>query len=219
MHGLPVFQGVAYPYISVRVAEKQDNMTTDGGAHLSYNTINEDLRSKKTKKALYTAMFSLLKKYNFRKISIKGICEEAYISRATFYTHFIDKYDLLEHWVTELWPKNEYKGNAFAQMEEEINGNKQETGLILKNLVYDADDETYDILFAFIVSTLNLDMDMAKGHGNETYTKNIIVANFYAGGILSYLKWQVKNKFPSEIPLMNRYLYDMIHVLSDCQLG
>lgn len=54
-----------------------------------------DLRIIKTKKVLFDALVTLMKKKNFDKIKISDICEVALINRSTFYAHYQDKYDLL----------------------------------------------------------------------------------------------------------------------------
>ncbi len=60
----------------------------------------EDLRVIKTKQGIVNALMELLEKKTWDKISIKDICENALISRSTFYAHFKDKYDLLEYVVS-----------------------------------------------------------------------------------------------------------------------
>ena len=45
---------------------------------------------------ILTALFDLLGKSSFEKISVSQIVQRAGISRSTFYLHFRDKYDLLE---------------------------------------------------------------------------------------------------------------------------
>lgn len=54
-----------------------------------------DARILKTRRDLRTALMSLLHNYNFDKISVSDICEEAMVNRMTFYKHYKDKYDLL----------------------------------------------------------------------------------------------------------------------------
>lgn len=179
------------------------------------NSTNEDLRSTKTEKALHTAMFSLLKKTNFRKITIKAICEEAFISRATFYAHYIDKYDLLKNWMAKVLPRCITSDNTYEQMETIINCYIHENMGVLKNIVDDAENETLAILFEFMLSTINLSVE--KGNDGEASPKNIVLSHFYAGGMISYLSWQVKNNFPSAVLPMNRYLYEMIHELQAWQ--
>ena len=62
----------------------------------------EDLRVTKTKRDLRLALLQLLKKYSFEKISVSDVCSEAMINRMTFYKHFDDKYDLLNHTMESL---------------------------------------------------------------------------------------------------------------------
>ncbi|MEH7589166.1 TetR/AcrR family transcriptional regulator [Priestia megaterium] len=62
----------------------------------------EDLRVKRTRKLLSQALLSLIEHHSFHSISVKEICEEAMVHRATFYTHFNDKYDLLAYSLKEI---------------------------------------------------------------------------------------------------------------------
>lgn len=63
----------------------------------------EDRRIRKTKKNLKEAMNSLLQKSSFDQISVVDLCREADISRITFYTHYSDKYDLIEDMLQEIF--------------------------------------------------------------------------------------------------------------------
>lgn len=56
----------------------------------------EDRRVKFTKMFLKESLIELLEKKNISKITIKEICENADINRATFYAHYADQYDLLK---------------------------------------------------------------------------------------------------------------------------
>lgn len=56
----------------------------------------EDKRIKKTKKYLKETLISLLNTYPFEKITVTHLCNSADISRITFYSHYDDKYDLVE---------------------------------------------------------------------------------------------------------------------------
>lgn len=57
--------------------------------------MKEDKRIIKTKRELKRAIVALLKEKPFEQISVKEICESSSTSRITFYTHYRDKYDLL----------------------------------------------------------------------------------------------------------------------------
>ncbi|WP_313627730.1 TetR/AcrR family transcriptional regulator [Enterococcus italicus] len=61
----------------------------------------KDIRYKRTREAIFLAMISLLKRHDFDHISVKMICEEASVSRSGFYLHFVDKYALVDSYMTD----------------------------------------------------------------------------------------------------------------------
>lgn len=64
--------------------------------------MKEDLRVRKTKKALSDAFISLLKEKRFEEITINELCEKAEIRRATFYKHYTDKFHFLARFTRSL---------------------------------------------------------------------------------------------------------------------
>lgn len=56
----------------------------------------EDKRIRKTKRSLKNSMILLLSEKDFEHISITELCREAEVSRITFYSHYNDKYALLD---------------------------------------------------------------------------------------------------------------------------
>lgn len=54
----------------------------------------DDRRVKYTKMVLRESLISLLYKKDISQITIKEICDDADINRATFYAHYSDQYDL-----------------------------------------------------------------------------------------------------------------------------
>lgn len=57
-----------------------------------------DPRVKRTRKLIVEAFFALLGEKGIQAISVQDIAERATVNRATFYTHFEDKYALMD-WV------------------------------------------------------------------------------------------------------------------------
>ncbi len=53
-----------------------------------------DLREKKTKRSLHNAFLEIRSKKPLEKITVKELCERAEISKATFYLHYRDIYDI-----------------------------------------------------------------------------------------------------------------------------
>ena len=61
-----------------------------------------DLRIQRTQKAIIDTFYELLEEKHFSAITIIDICDRALINRGTFYTHFQDKYQLLEKCVYDM---------------------------------------------------------------------------------------------------------------------
>lgn len=62
----------------------------------------KDQRIIRTQRAIINAFYELLAKNNLADITVKQICEKATINRGTFYTHFEDKFHLLDYCVYEM---------------------------------------------------------------------------------------------------------------------
>ena len=65
--------------------------------------VKKDLRYIRTRKSIMDAFVKISDKKDFKDIIIKDITTEAMINRATFYYHFVDKYDLLEKVLSEVF--------------------------------------------------------------------------------------------------------------------
>ncbi|MGM7680778.1 TetR/AcrR family transcriptional regulator [Cytobacillus sp. Hm23] len=86
---------------------------------------NTDLRSVRTRKFIINSFIELLEKKAFNSIKISDITSGAMINRATFYHHFLDKYDLLEKVIKEELMKN---------VLQELSNNKEFNEEMLKSL-------------------------------------------------------------------------------------
>lgn len=75
-----------------------------------------DPRILRTRKLIMDAFIDLSGKKEFKDITVKDITEEALINRATFYYHFVDKYDLLETVLSEVLLVN-LNGEAYHNNE------------------------------------------------------------------------------------------------------
>ena len=64
--------------------------------------VKEDLRVKRTKKALSEAFVNLLKAKPLDDITINELCDAADVRRATFYKHYNDKFDFIASFTAAL---------------------------------------------------------------------------------------------------------------------
>ena len=62
----------------------------------------EDLRVKKTKKAIAEAFMTLLAEKSLEDITVNELCEKAGVRRTTFYKHFKDKFDYIASFTRDL---------------------------------------------------------------------------------------------------------------------
>lgn len=175
--------------------------------NMTGNFKKEDLRIQKTHKALMDAISMLLEMRNFAQITVNDLCEEAQISRATFYSHFLDKYDLLKHWLTQT-KSTLTNNNTYDGIENNVNAYVSSHSKQIKNLVENANSETTELLSDFMLSLLNINMD--KTDDGQMDPGYIVLSKFISGGMFNYLSWQVKNRFPASSPMMNTYFYDIL---------
>jgi len=63
---------------------------------------NEDHRKMRTKEYLKIALITLIREKNVHNITVKDLCTQAQINRATFYAHYIDMDDFLQQIIEEM---------------------------------------------------------------------------------------------------------------------
>ncbi|MEP7284163.1 MAG: TetR/AcrR family transcriptional regulator [Chloroflexota bacterium] len=63
----------------------------------------KDLRVRRTRKLLQQALMELTVEKGFLAVTIHDLTERAMINRSTFYRHYLDKYDLLEQYMQEVY--------------------------------------------------------------------------------------------------------------------
>ena len=61
------------------------------------------MRVRRTRKALQAALIELSVEKGFAKITVRDIAERALVNRATFYRHYLDKNDLLQQYMEEIY--------------------------------------------------------------------------------------------------------------------
>lgn len=64
---------------------------------------NEDPRVTRTRNLILNAYLELLREKGFQNLTVQDIAERAGINRVTFYSHFADKYALLDFSIRELF--------------------------------------------------------------------------------------------------------------------
>lgn len=161
---------------------------------------NQDLRVQRTKKALITTFSDLLETKSFDNITIQDLCEKANVRRSTFYRHFNDKYDLLNHIVgtlieyfrtlhlPEIDPKDprQFFNKFMKDILLFISDNKAMVKSVISINIY---SEVYQILYNQIYAVVKRQIEFDKQIG-QFYIDEFIYGEFLTGGILSViLNW------------------------------
>lgn len=156
----------------------------------------QDLRIKKTQRALTLAILALLEKQPFSKITVNDICAEAMISRSAFYTHFEDKYALLKASMLmlriDLFPEHEER--TLRERLIQLLGKIDENTRLFKNLLMAEVDVE---LMHMLRSSLHDDFThLVKEHGITNLPGPIdLVSTYFSAGITSVIvQWIHQNK-------------------------
>ena len=150
----------------------------------------------RTRRMLVAAMRNLLTRQNFQKITVNDICEEAMISRSTFYVHFEDKYALLKQLLAdiriEIAERDQDKGpreRILTAMEHLQENAKWMTNTFAGNydreLIRTLQEYFSDGFLKLIEMKEDIPPESARIH-----------ALFYAAGVASVAGWWVMNRFP-----------------------
>ncbi len=80
----------------------------------------DDRRVRYTKMVLKESFIKLLTQKDISQITIKEICEDADINRATFYAHYSDQYDLMRKMENELMENVALHLAAYTQNDKDV---------------------------------------------------------------------------------------------------
>lgn len=185
-----------------------------------------DVRVQRTYEVLTAALFSLLKRKSFDDLTVLEICEEADVHRATFYKHFVDKYDFLNACINlklsalvfdeieKPYSPHTLKANCMIMIERVykfIENNREIFVCICKDNCSLAFNNTLsDAISNFIAEQIQTMPDLKVKLGKEVH----MISNFYAGAIVGLVKWWVTDEEPCSV----KYLldYSEFHINEIC---
>ncbi len=131
-----------------------------------------DRRVRYTKMVLKESLIKLLSEKDISRITIKEICEEADINRATFYSHYSDQYDLLRKVEDELFEQISEHLSGFTQdigevttidLVERIFEYIKENAQLCKLLLSERGDLDFQKKIMMLIYDKNIDEQITKG--------------------------------------------------------
>ena len=177
-----------------------------------------DLRIQRTQKAIIDTFYELLEEKHFSAITIIDICDRALINRGTFYTHFQDKYQLLEKCVYDM----------MMALDEEVDRVHGDSDMVVYY------NDMFDVAIAFLESNrrriktiiTKADSNLVFNKVHEIIKQNImkkvgrlpsktrvpleVLAEFFAGGLIQVVKWWITEApiYPAE--QIKLHLYNLV---------
>lgn len=91
---------------------------------------SEDLRVRRTRKLLIQALIELTIEKGFAAITVQDLADRAMVNRATFYRHYLDKYDLLDQYMNEVYELTASQEKLFADQTQEAEAENPPVGMV-----------------------------------------------------------------------------------------
>ena len=168
-----------------------------------------DLRVIKTKNILFNTLLELMKEKQFEEIKVSDICSHALINRSTFYSHYNDKYELLEEYINTL------KDSLIEELSKNKNiNNTKQYYIELIKLFFNHIDEKRNIYLSAMINNRNsITMDIIYDVLNHEVTKRLndiefknkdipveIISKFYLGAVFNVgIEWlKNENKYTKQ---------------------
>lgn len=181
----------------------------------------QDLRFIRTNQMLCDAFKDLLEKKKFEEITIQELCDKAVIRRATFYTHFIDKYDFFSYFIRQQRDifSSSWKGN--------IEKNKNEYFIFMHEKLIDyivnhktmidhvINSNAFPILLSLLSDLVYEDvrLELETDSSLPENVKVEIVAAFYSGGFIRLLQKWIISKEKKSIEQYKKEVEDFLYCI------
>lgn len=162
----------------------------------------QDIRVTKTYRALFLALFSLLEKNSFQRVTVNDICQQAMVSRSTFYAHFDDKYALLRSALEELSALLERENGSGGVREQLVHllHMMRDRRQVFKNLFQSgADEELNRLVSGFYQLNFTRAIEMVQGHDASSEISPAMLSAFCAGGVINTIRLWVSQGFKDSV--------------------
>lgn len=176
----------------------------------------QDLRIRRTYKLLRNALIELIQEKPFDKISVTDICDRAMVHRATFYSHFEDKYRLLDYCVWGFFsifdevPISSYTFEGykdyFLDVARKILIHMEDNRDIYMAFLKQNSATFEHILTANIYEKMCEKFDNCIEHGIKMTIPKEIFASFYSGACANMVLWWIKNDMPMNSEELVKYI-------------
>lgn len=194
---------------------------------MNSQNVQEDLRSRRTKKLLYEALLRLLKKKSFQEITVNDICREAMLHRTTLYKYFNNKYDLLEYAILQygniqLYPsplegssyqvKREQTVERWDQLVDVIAASED----IVRHVMQDSLNPIFLTVLRQVADIRSADIFHNLPENCPPERRKMFsdfMGRIQAGSMIAILLWWLEQEEPLHTGQMKRYIRDFFEVI------
>ncbi|GAX06530.1 TetR family transcriptional regulator [Secundilactobacillus pentosiphilus] len=179
-----------------------------------------DKRIIKTERDIKQAFLNLLKTTPFQKINVNQICNEALVSRSTFYEHFQDKYDLLSQLVkqyTKLYQELvEQRANQIIGQEEHVLSIPDIAGTLLKhrdalNTLLGVHEDGLDLLVKWEKCLSKTWHRLNHHYAADKQAPDDFVSSLESAIVLNYIRWSLKNGMNDDAAALSEHMIRSIY--------
>jgi AcrR family transcriptional regulator len=173
-----------------------------------------DLRVRRTRKLLSDALVTLLAEQPFESITVRQICDRAMVHRATFYTHFTDKYELLRSVLNDVQAdllqiqrgKEQRADNDQFHLREFIDYVTAHRSLFSLLLIDKETDSLTALMRHQIAALTEAQVKEYQASGVRYSVPPTVMAQFFAGAVFGVIAWWLEHNQPISADQLTHYL-------------
>jgi AcrR family transcriptional regulator len=176
----------------------------------------EDRRSQRTRRMLGEALVALMLDKRYDTITVQEIIDQANVGRSTFYAHFLDKEDLLQHQVAQVvltlshQMRHTADGNSVVPSLELFRHLRDRQDLIRSLVRGRAMDTVLKTMHAHLNS--HIETSLARRLPSDT-SPNLplpLVAHYAAGVLLSLFDWWLERDMRETPEEVDAYFVQLV---------
>jgi AcrR family transcriptional regulator len=173
-----------------------------------------DLRVRRTRKLLSDALVALLAEHPLESITVRQVCERAMVHRATFYSHFTDKHELLRSVLNDVQADllqlqgstEQMAGKDQFHLREFIAYVSARRSLFSLLLVEKETDSLTALMRHQLAAMTESQVKEYQAAGVRYSVPPIVMAQFFAGAVFGVIAWWLENDQPIAAEHLTHYL-------------
>lgn len=173
-----------------------------------------DLRVRRSRKLLSDALVALLADQPFESITVRQICERAMVHRATFYSHFADKYELLRSVLSDVQAdlvqiqrrEAQSANNDQFHLREFVDYVTAHRSLFSVLLIDKETNSLTALMRRQIAALTEAEVKEYQASGVRYSVPPLVMAQFFAGAVFGVIAWWLENDQPISAEQLIHYL-------------